>query len=245
MKLFFKALFIFFMPSVLLRCIKTSGFSLGKSSRIGFSYIKSKHIKIGDNCRIGSLNLIHVNEMLLGKGVFMGSLNIIRGRIRLLLGDKVEIYKQNKISAPLFNVADTTFFMEPMARIAVGHVFDLTNNITIGEGSCFAGLGSQVWTHSFYYSQTSRARVRVDKPVAIGKSCYIGSSVIVCPGATISDGITIGAGACVSKSLLKPGLYVSSALRYIETFDTDVIISKLGESEFYTEYPIYHEKTEP
>ncbi len=39
------------------------------------------------------------------------------------------------------------------------------------------------------------------KPVHIGKGCWFGASVTVCPGVTIGDGCVIGAGAVVTRDI--------------------------------------------
>lgn len=235
-----RAIFILFTPSVLLRLIKTDTFSIGKNSRIGFSLIISNNFHIGDNCSLGHFNFIHVDSFVCGENGFIGYLNIIRGHIDVKLGTSIEIFKQNKISAPMFNIAPSKFVMFDSARIAVKHVLDLTHNITIGRGVCIAGLGSQFWTHAFYYSQSSFDRIRVDKPIVIGDHCYIGSSVIVCAGVKICDGVTVGAGTCVVKDLMKPGLYVSSAIRHVEKFNADELIQGMGDEQYRTDYAIYH-----
>ncbi|MCQ2228941.1 MAG: hypothetical protein MJZ13_04285 [Bacteroidales bacterium] len=235
-----RAILIFLTPSFILRKIHTNRFSLGKRARIGFSIIISETINIGEDSQIGNGNWIQVININIGKNVFIGSLNIIRGKIIVDLSDNAELYKSNKISAPMFNIASSRFVMLDSARIAVRHIFDLTHDITIGRGVCIAGLGSQFWTHSFYYSQSSYKRVRVDKPIVIGDHCYIGSSVIVCAGVEISSGVTVGAGTCVAKNLTSPGLYVSSAIRHIGDFDVDNIISQYGKGQYKTEYEIFH-----
>ncbi|RUP49884.1 maltose O-acetyltransferase [Jimgerdemannia flammicorona] len=39
------------------------------------------------------------------------------------------------------------------------------------------------------------------RPIKIGKDCWIGGSAIVCPGVTIGDGVTVGAGSVVTKDV--------------------------------------------
>lgn len=237
-----KALFIFIFPSCILRLIRTQGFSLGQHSKIGFSWVSVRNIHIGNNVNIGSGNLIQVEELICGNNVFIGNINIIRGKLLVNLGDNVEIYKQNKISAPMFNVVGTTFTMQDYSRISVNHIFDLTHNVTLGKGTCIAGLGSQFWTHSFYYSQSSYKRIRVDKPISIGDHCYVGSSVVICPGVEICDGVTIGAGTSIAKSISQSGLYVNSSIRKVENFNADQIIENYDKEndKYYTEYEIIH-----
>ena len=39
------------------------------------------------------------------------------------------------------------------------------------------------------------------RPVVIGKDCWFGANVVVCPGVTIGDGCVIGAGAVVTRDI--------------------------------------------
>lgn len=39
------------------------------------------------------------------------------------------------------------------------------------------------------------------RPITIGRNCWLGGGVVVCPGVTIGDNTTIGAGAVVTKDI--------------------------------------------
>ena len=56
----------------------------------------------------------------------------------------------------------------------------------------------------------------------------------------ICDGVTIGAGTCVAKSIALSGLYVGGAIRHIEGFNADEVINRLGEEQYRTDYAIFH-----
>jgi acetyltransferase-like isoleucine patch superfamily enzyme len=53
----------------------------------------------------------------------------------------------------------------------------------------------------------------VIKDIIIGANCWIGSNSIILPGVTICDGVTIGAGCIVTKSISESGVYVSENLK--------------------------------
>lgn len=89
-------------------------------------------------------------------------------------------------------------------------------NIKIGDNTLFAGVGTQVWTHSFYLEDSGKGRHRIDGSVSIGNNVNISSRCIICCGVKIADSIIIGANSCISKDLKSKGLYVNQELRFIE-----------------------------
>lgn len=113
------------------------------------------------------------------------------------------------------------------AKIGVKHMLDMTRNITIGENSMLAGSDSQIWTHGFYFSKQGEQTARIDGDVNIGHNCYIGARCVILSGVRIGNAVTVGANACVSKSILNQGLYVSQPLRCIP-FDPDETIKRLS-----------------
>lgn len=115
--------------------------------------------------------------------------------------------------------------MHDYSKIMGHHYFDIIQDIEIGERSIFAGAFSQCWTHSYIYGTEKHARL--DGSITIGNNCYIGASCIILPGIKIGDNITLGAGTICSKSINKPGAYVSSTLQFID-FDPDKRIESLG-----------------
>ena len=46
-----------------------------------------------------------------------------------------------------------------------------------------------------------KAGISINKPITIGRQCWIGAGAIILGGVTIGDGTTVGAGAVVTKSL--------------------------------------------
>ena len=236
------ALLLFALPTKLCRILPFIRSKVGKNTKIGFSLIISDNLSIANDVRIGHFNLIKVHQLTIGNSVSIGHLNRIQGDLIVELGDNSSITNQNKITSPHFNIHKSKLTLHEYARIGVGHIFDLTHNITIGKGSTFAGIGTQVWTHSFYFSKSSLKRCRVDKPVVVGNFCNIGSKSIICPGVKIGDSVTLGAGACASKDLIEPGLYVNSSLRKIDNFNPDEIINNCDATEFVLDdYHIRHD----
>lgn len=229
-KKLFMALMLFLLPTnvcrILFLLLRMSSVRIGKHSHIGFSYINCSQLEIEDGSSIGHLNYISCKELRI-RGGKIKHLNIIKGNLSLILEKGAWINSQNKIAA---NWHDSdrprVMHMQESSVIIMKHTFDLTDNIVIGEGSLFAGTGTQVWTHAFYLGNNRDACVI--GPVVIGKKCYVGSGVIICAGVKICDNVSIGAGVTVAKNLSVPGLYVNQPLRFLD-FNADEAISNLGE----------------
>ncbi|HEY0334209.1 MAG TPA: acyltransferase [Stenotrophomonas sp.] len=82
--------------------------------------------------------------------------------------------------------------------------------ISIGEDTLF-GEGVKVYDHDHVIGpdrRVAKAQFSI-APVSIGNHCWIGSNAVILKGVTLCDGVTIGAGAIVTRSIDKPGIYVA------------------------------------
>lgn len=204
---------------------------IGKNSKIGFSFLACDNIQIGTNCKIGHLNIILCQDFHMDDNCKIKHLNCIKGYMQMKMKKSAWINSQNKIASPYKNERTwhlPHFSMGKNSAIIMHHIFDVTDDIEIGEDVLFAGVGTQVWTHAFI--KGSKRNVRVDGKVVIGRNCYIGSSCIICSGVNVADSVVIGAGTTVSKTLIKHGLYVNQPIRYIE-YDADLAIEHLGNAK--------------
>jgi len=231
MRAVFFSLVFFIFPTCICRflCLLFGGknYSVGKNCHIGFSLIKAGKVILADNTNIGHFNVIKTNEIYIdGK---IKHLNIISGRFVFKMENRAWMLNQNKITGSnIDGKVINSFVMRRESSIIVHHIFDVTDNITIGEKTCVAGYGSQIWTHSFIFGKQNKA-AQVSKSVEIGKNCYIGSSCVICPGVSIADNTVIGSHTTVSKSLKVSGLYVGQGIRYIP-YDPDVAIRTIEEN---------------
>lgn len=83
-------------------------------------------------------------------------------------------------------------------------------HVTIGEGCAF-GPNVTIVTPVHPMISKERHEIRTAegnirglcyaKPVNIGKGCWIGANVVVCPGVTIGEDCVIGAGSVVTKDI--------------------------------------------
>ena len=220
---------VFILPSFLgVLILRASGHTVGRKVKIGFSFIKAKQITIGDNVKIGHLNLILNKTIILDNDVYIGYLNVLKGPFKLVLNNKAAIGNKNYLTRGKLGVThgESTLSLGELTKITTGHHIDLTQSISFGKFSILAGIGSQFWTHGYYHANTGKDRIRIDGQITIGDNVYIGSSCIFNPGVTVANAIHIGGGSVISKNLKEPGMYVGQALRYIDN-DLEKVKTKL------------------
>jgi maltose O-acetyltransferase len=82
------------------------------------------------------------------------------------------------------------------------------------------GPGVHVYTATHPLLPEARAGTQnreYQKPVAIGADCWIGGGAILCPGVTVGDGSTVGAGAVVTRDVPPRSVAVGNPARVIKT----------------------------
>jgi len=126
-------------------------------------------------------------------------------------------------------------FIEPNFRCDYGY------NITLGEGCqlnfdcCMLDcapitIGKRVLfaPNVHIYAAThplcpiERKDFELARPVKIGDDCWIGGQVIICPGVTIGNGVTIGAGSVVTKDVPSNVIVAGNPakiIRYLPGYD--------------------------
>ncbi len=212
------ALMLLILPTVLARpIIRIFGACIHKTSRVGFSWVYASVIKIDSNFSIGHFNVIKVHRFVARSNSAIGSFNWLSGRFSVLLRDQAEIGSRNVITrAPVATEIGLSYlYLGKGSKITAGHKLDMLRSVSFGEDSILAGLGSQIWTHSYVHESSGR-RFRVDGSISIGNNVYVGSSCVFNPGVCVTNNVEIGSQSCVSKDILIPGLYVSQSLRHIE-----------------------------
>lgn len=79
-----------------------------------------------------------------------------------------------------------------------GHYYiQAANGIKIGDNTIFA---SGVGMISANHSKTDLNHWEKEKPIIIGKNCWIGMGAIILPGVELGDSCIVGAGSVVTKS---------------------------------------------
>lgn len=161
-------------------------------------------------------------------GAYIQHLNVVKGPISVSLAKRGAIGNRNIIkraSEPV-TYGPAQFRLGELSKITASHVVDCTRSVIMGDFSILAGLDSQLWTHGYYHFPEGPNRFRVDGPIIIGHNVYIGSACVIGAGVRIANRVVVGSHSSVSKSLEKPGMYVSQPLRYIE-MDIDDTLDKL------------------
>ena len=83
--------------------------------------------------------------------------------------------------------------------------FNLTlvddTHIYVGDNTMF-GPNVTVATAGHPFDPEQRAKgLQINKPVHIGKNCWIGTASVIVPGVTIGDNVVIGAGSVVTRDI--------------------------------------------
>ena len=204
------------------------GHKVNSKANIGFSIIWVTKLQMNQNSRIGHFNLIFVNKIEMDFGSYIGRLNFLKGSFSVLFKNDSAIGNNCIISrAPLgISYGNSQLSLGVLSKLTSGHKLDMMRSISIGDYSTIAGIRSQFWTHGYLHAPTGSDRIRIDGEINIGNNVYIGSSCVINAGIFVADSITIGSNSCVSKNLIKPGMYVAQPLRHIEK-DFDETKNKL------------------
>lgn len=108
--------------------------------------------------------------------------------------------------------------------------------VTIGDNCCFGPNVTIVTPVHPMIASERRAMLTADgekkhlcyaKPVHIGRDCWFGANVTVCPGVTIGDRCVIGAGSIVTRDIPSDSFAVGVPCRVVrEITDADSMIHK-------------------
>lgn len=160
------------------------GYKIKNNVKIGASFILCDNVYFGENSKIGSFNFIKgLNSLTLEKNSIIGNLNWITG------------FDINR--ADFFNgiIRNPSLFVGDHAAITNRHYIDCTNSVSIGRFSTFAGVRSQILTHSIDIYKN----IQDSKPVVIGEYCFLGSGVCILGGSVLPSFCVLGAGAVLAK----------------------------------------------
>lgn len=176
------------------------GYRIGKRVKIGLSVVDARACEIGDDVRIGHLNVItRVEKLTISDHARIGHLNIIRGGNEVFLGRYSEIIRMNEINSipdpEVVNEIDPRFILGDGSIVTTGHKIDFTDRVEIGRRVILGGRNSSLWTHN-------RQRTL---PITIGSLVYIGSEIRMAPGSSVPARCIVGLGSVITAHLAEEG----------------------------------------
>ena len=188
---------------------KLFGYSLAPSARIGYSYIFPRRLRMAAGAKIGHGNVCKGIELLsMGSHASIGRLNWITGFPRRTNTKHFELQPARR---PRLVIARHS-------AITNRHIIDCTDRVIIGEFSTIAGFRSQLLTHSIDLVESRQKAC----PILIGKRCFVGTSVVILPGAQIPGYSVLAAGCVVATPLVKEyALYAGVPAKYIKQMPAD------------------------
>jgi len=194
------------------------GHRIARSARIEPSLIAVERLWMQDQAIIRLGNVIRCRRLIMRRHSYLDRFNRISGPLNVVLAETAALGRANVVyRAPHpTSIGSAMLRLGRLSKITSSHLIDCTCTISIGDYSTIAGAGSQLWTHGYRHEGEGPGRYRIDGRIDIGNNVYIGSASVLNAGLKIADRVTVGSHSSVSKTLSKPGVYVSQQLRYLE-----------------------------
>lgn len=114
---------------------------------------------------------------------------VLSGSSQLILGD--DVYLGDNTSIRVYN-----------SRVEIGSNCRIANNVVIASSN-------------YSRSKLGTLTLSSGESILIGRSCFIGSNVVVSGGAVVHEFSDIGAGSYVGNDLLRRGLFLGSPAKWI------------------------------
>jgi acetyltransferase-like isoleucine patch superfamily enzyme len=146
------------------------------------------------------------------------------GIVNVVLGEQVTIVEPCNIYG--CTIGDKTFigpFTEIQKDVSIGNNCKIQSHsficelVTIGN-NCFIGHGVMFINDTFSLGKPAGGIKELWKETKIGNNVSIGSNATILP-VSICDYTVIGAGAVVTKDIVKPGVYVGNPAKWIKSLE--------------------------
>jgi len=116
------------------------------------------------------------------------------------------------------------FYCDYGSHIEVGERFFANFNFTVLDEAmvrigddCFVGPNVSIYTACHSTDPVKRnTRREWARPVTIGNNCWLGGSVVILPGVTLGDNVTIGAGSVVVSDIPSNAVAVGNPARVVK-----------------------------
>lgn len=166
------------------------GYSIHPTSRIGFAWIRPRHLVMEENSRIGHLTFCKNIDLLhVGAHAIIGQMNWITG---FPSGASKHFAHQTGRKPELI--------VERHAGISSRHLIDCTARVRIGAFATLAGFRSQLITHSIDLGANRQS----SEPIDIGEYCFVGTDSVLLGGASLPHHCVLGAKSLLNKKLETP-----------------------------------------
>ena len=165
---------LIFLPWRIRRWLLTRIFhyDLHPTSRMGFSWIYPKHLRLREGAHIGHLNFSKGLDLIaLDEYATIGNLNWITA------------HPTSGIHFRHIPAREPSLLLAEHSAITSQHFFDCASPIKIGRFSTVAGLRSQFFTHSI----DVREGRQDTHPIEIGAYCLVATGTVVLPGSRLPD----------------------------------------------------------
>ena len=162
---------------------------------------------------LSSHELVALGLGTLGRGVSLSRYARLYAPERIFLGDEVRID-----DFALLSPGDGVIRLEGRNHVAAGAM--LFGDIELAEGATISGRAAIYATSDDFtilaptYPDAHGRRL-VHSHVRVGRDVVVGTGATVLPGASIGDGIAIGAMSLVRVPLSRPGVYVGVPARWL------------------------------
>ncbi len=197
------------LPAAPRRWVYTTvlGYDLHETAYIGRAFVSAETLKMG-------------------RGAWIGDLNVIRGCEAVVLEDDAAIGNLNLINAtrsdsPFFRNRDRcrALIMRRGARITSLHFIDCTDECELGELCTIGGAFSQILTHGVKLETGSQHCA----PIRFGRCSFVATNCVVLSGVTVADHAVVGAKSLVDRDLeLSYTLYVGCPAREKARLDSEL-----------------------
>ena len=148
------------------------------------SIIAAERVVLGENARIGHLNVVRsIDELVLDDHALMGSLNWIGG-----VGTR---YRAHFPHQPDRRPA---LHLGRHSAVTSRHLFDCCDRVTIGAYATVGGAYTQIVSHGIDVA-TNR---QTTGPVSVGAYCYVGTRSVLLKSSALPDCSVLGAASLLN-----------------------------------------------
>ena len=156
--------------------------------------------RIGRNVHISILTILHAPKIEIGDDVRIGPLNIIK------CGDEVKIGFSSGISFLVIIYGKGSFHLGERSYVSVKTFIDTTGGVQIGDYSG-TGPGTMIFSHAIFLPPT-KGFPRVIKKTTIGNYVWLGGLNFVTAGSVIGDHVMSLPGSVISKHVDSEILFI-------------------------------------